>query len=66
MLTDEDRALGHALAGDWLERSGHDAPLLLADHCERAGLPARALPHIVRAATAALFAAARAQIERLG
>ena len=37
MLTDEDRALGHRLAGDWLEASACDDPLVLAEHRERAG-----------------------------
>ena len=32
MLTDGDRALGHALAGAWLERAGGVQPIVLAEH----------------------------------
>ncbi len=53
-LTDADRALGHRLAAEWLERSGvHDATTL-ADHHERAGELARAVPWYARAAQQAL------------
>ncbi len=41
-LTDEDRALGHALAGRWLEHAGGADALTLADHFERGGDVARA------------------------
>ena len=37
MLTDDDRALAHRLAADWLERAGEDDPVLLAEHRERGG-----------------------------
>ena len=38
LLTDDDRKLGHRLAGEWLERAGEADPLILAGHFERAGL----------------------------
>ncbi len=50
MLTDEDRALGHRLAGEWLEQHGEQDPLALAEHFERGGDGARAGLHYVRAA----------------
>jgi tetratricopeptide (TPR) repeat protein/predicted Ser/Thr protein kinase len=37
MLTDDDRALGHRLAADWLEAAGCEDALVLAEHRERAG-----------------------------
>jgi tetratricopeptide (TPR) repeat protein len=42
MLTEEDRALGHRLCGEWLEKSGEGNPLVLAEHFDKGGLPARA------------------------
>lgn len=56
MLTEDDRRVGHALAGDWLERSGDRDALVLASHFERGGVPERAWPHYARAAAAALEA----------
>ena len=41
-LTDEDRRLGHRLAGEWLERVGHSDPVMLAEHFERGGDATRA------------------------
>jgi len=35
LLTDQDRALGHALAGRWLEDAGETHPMVLAEHFER-------------------------------
>ncbi|HWO26549.1 MAG TPA: protein kinase [Kofleriaceae bacterium] len=49
-LTDEDRALGHRLAGEWLEQHGEPDPLALAAHFERGGDRARAGLHYLRAA----------------
>ena len=49
-LTDEDRALGHRLAGEWLEQHGEQDPLALAEHFERGGDGARAGLHDLRAA----------------
>jgi serine/threonine protein kinase len=54
MLTDEDRALGHRLAGAWLERVGETDPLVLAEHFERGGEPERAVVFFRRAAEHAL------------
>ena len=34
-LTEEDRALGHRLAGEWLEQHGDGDPLVLAEHFGR-------------------------------
>ena len=43
MLTDSDRALGHRLAGEHLERAGQSEAMLLGEHFERGGAPARLL-----------------------
>jgi tetratricopeptide (TPR) repeat protein len=56
MLTDTDRALGHRLAGAWLERAGETDPLLLAEHFERGGERPRAVSWYRRAAEMALEA----------
>ncbi|HTB79218.1 MAG TPA: protein kinase, partial [Polyangiaceae bacterium] len=48
MLTDDDRATGHRLAGGWLERAGEKDALTMADHFERGGEPARAVPWLIR------------------
>jgi hypothetical protein len=53
-LTDDDRAVGHALAAGWLENAGEKDALVLADHWERGGAKHRALPYVIRAAAAAL------------
>ncbi|MFO0590436.1 MAG: protein kinase [Polyangiaceae bacterium] len=54
MLTDADRALGHELAGDWLERAGETDPMTLAQHFDRGGDPSRALAWYRRGAEQAL------------
>jgi eukaryotic-like serine/threonine-protein kinase len=54
MLTEADRRLGHALAGDWLDRSGEGDAMSLAEHFERGGVPARAATAYLRAAQQAL------------
>jgi tetratricopeptide (TPR) repeat protein len=54
MLTDDDKKLGHVLAGDWLERMGERDAMTLAEHFERGGALARALPWYPRAAEQAL------------
>jgi eukaryotic-like serine/threonine-protein kinase len=56
MLTDEDRQLGHRLAGAWLEQAGARDAMVLADHFRRGGEPARAVPWYERAAAQALAA----------
>jgi tetratricopeptide (TPR) repeat protein len=50
MLTDADRALGHRLAGDWLERAGEHQAAVLAEHFERGGDAERAIGWHRRAA----------------
>ncbi|UQA56005.1 serine/threonine-protein kinase [Polyangium aurulentum] len=50
MLTEEDRTLGHRLAGEWLERRGEQDALVLAEHFERGGEGARAGELYLRAA----------------
>jgi tetratricopeptide (TPR) repeat protein len=56
MLTDEDRALGHLLAGAWLEEAGRGDAMALAEHFRRGGEPARAVRWYERAAGEALRA----------
>lgn len=67
-LTDEDRALGHRLAGEWLERAGERDAGALAEHFWRGGSPERAVHYYVNAAEQALkgndLAAAIAQSDR--
>ncbi len=53
-LPDDDRRLAHRLAADWLDRAG-EAPVVVAQHLERAGEPATAVPYFVRAIEAALI-----------
>lgn len=50
MLLGEDRALGHLLAGQWLEQRGEKDPAVLAEHFERGGDLARACHYHARAA----------------
>ncbi len=50
MLTEEDRTLGHRLAGEWLEQHGEADALALAEHFERGGELERAVHHSIRAA----------------
>jgi len=56
MLTDEDRALGHRLAGDWLEQSGSGDAMALGEHFRRGDEPARSIRWYRRAAEQALKA----------
>jgi hypothetical protein len=68
MLTEADRTRGHGLAGAFLERAGEEDAILLAEHFERGGEPARALGWYCRAAQQALavsdLAATIARAER--
>lgn len=68
MLTDGDRKLGHELAGDWLMSVGERDAIVLAEHFDRGGVPARAVSWYRRAAEHALegndFGAAVARAER--
>ena len=50
MLTDGDRALGHRLAAEWLERHDEADPLVLAEHFDRAGSAQRAAQMLARVA----------------
>ncbi len=54
MLTDADRALGHKLAGEWLERAGETDPMVLAEHFDRGADLPRALRWYRRGAEQAL------------
>ncbi|HWO26111.1 MAG TPA: protein kinase [Kofleriaceae bacterium] len=56
MLTDRDRAVGHRLAGAWLERRGEQDAMVLADHFERGEEQARAATFYGWAAEQALEA----------
>lgn len=56
MLTDEDRRLGHQLAGIWLQGAGELDALILAEHFEMGGLRERAIPCFASAAESALEA----------
>lgn len=53
-LTEQNRELGHRLAGAWLEKQGLREPLALAEHYSRGADPAQALPWFILAATQAL------------
>jgi hypothetical protein len=48
-LTEDDRRLGHRIAGTWLEHHGEGDPMVLAGHFERGGEDARAARHYARA-----------------
>ncbi|HWO23797.1 MAG TPA: protein kinase [Kofleriaceae bacterium] len=48
-LTDQDRRLGHHLAGQWLEQHGETDPMVLAGHFERGGDSLDAARHYLRA-----------------
>ncbi|WP_438011071.1 protein kinase [Sorangium sp. So ce321] len=65
MLTERDRALGHRLAGAWLERGGAADPRVVAEHFRKGGEPGRAVRWYRRAAEQSLEANdLRAAIER--
>jgi tetratricopeptide (TPR) repeat protein len=55
-LTGADRALGHRLAGEHLERTGSGEAPAVAEHFRLGGAPARAVPWYARAAEQALEA----------
>src|SRR5262249_31734385 len=50
MLTDEDRALGHRLAGAWLASVGEPDPRVIAEHFDRGDDRIAAVPWYRRAA----------------
>ena len=55
MLTEQDRALGHRLAGVWLEHHGECDPMVMAEHFERGREPSRAAVHFLHASRQAFF-----------
>lgn len=56
MLTDEDRRLGHRLAGEWLEAHGEPDARMLAEHFEKGGDGPSAGRHYANAAHQAYMA----------
>ncbi|NUQ75538.1 MAG: protein kinase [Polyangiaceae bacterium] len=68
MLTDEDRVLGHKLAGEWLLEKGEGDATVLAMHFERGGDGSRASEWYLKAAqwafSAGDFNAVAARAER--
>jgi eukaryotic-like serine/threonine-protein kinase len=54
MLTDEDRVLGHRLAGAWLSSVGEQDAMVLAEHADRGGEADIAAGYYCRAAEQAL------------
>jgi predicted ATPase len=55
-MTEDDRALWHRLAGEWLEQKGEQDPLVLAEHFEKGSEGSRAARYYVRVAEMALRA----------
>jgi serine/threonine protein kinase/tetratricopeptide (TPR) repeat protein len=55
MLTDDNRVLGHRLAGEWLERKGEQDPLVLAEHFTSGGESERAGHHFLHASERAIW-----------
>ena len=53
-LTEQDRSLGHSLAGEWLARRGETDAAVLAEHFEKGGDLAKAAAWYVRAVQQAL------------
>jgi tetratricopeptide (TPR) repeat protein len=54
MLTERDRVLGHALVAAWMESRSENDAVIVAEHYERGGKPARALPWWHRSAVQAM------------
>ncbi|MEO5726405.1 MAG: protein kinase [Byssovorax sp.] len=54
-LVGHDRTVGHRLAGAWLGERGESDPMVLAEHFERGGQPAKAEVHYLRAAQQAFL-----------
>jgi len=54
-LTQEDKLLGHRLAGEWLAQHGEADPMVLAGHFERGGDGAQAAHYYLRASKQALL-----------
>src|SRR6185369_1434977 len=64
MLTPEDRAIGHRLAGAWLVERGEADAVVLAEHFAGGGVTRQAVDFFERAAERALAGAA-ADVEAL-
>jgi tetratricopeptide (TPR) repeat protein len=64
-LTDDDRRLGHRLAGAWLDAAGEGDAVLLAEHYERGGETSKAVRWYLRAAERARAGHAYIDAERL-
>jgi hypothetical protein len=56
LLTEQDRTLGHRLAGEWLEQHGESDALALAEHFEKGGALEQAVHHYISAADHAVEA----------
>jgi eukaryotic-like serine/threonine-protein kinase len=54
-LTEDDKRLGHRVAGDWLAQHGEGDPMVLAGHFERGGEGTRAASYYLRAAEQAYY-----------
>src|SRR5204863_4361653 len=54
-LTDDDKRLGHHLAGEWLAQHGEADPMVLAGHFERGGEGTRAASYYLRASEQAYY-----------
>ncbi|MFS8070847.1 MAG: hypothetical protein ACMG6S_31145, partial [Byssovorax sp.] len=54
-LVGHDHTVGHRLAGAWLRERGESDPMVLAEHFERGGQPAKAEVHYLRAAQQAFL-----------
>ena len=66
LLLDDERTLGHRLAGEWLEAQPVTEPAILASHFEKGAVPERAVHWYGRAATDALEAGALEEVVRCG
>jgi tetratricopeptide (TPR) repeat protein len=64
LLTEEDLATGHGVAGWYLEQAGEKNPLVLVDHYKRAHQPLRVLPWLIVAGDAARRVAAKSDARK--
>jgi hypothetical protein len=53
-LTDDDKRLGHRIAGEWLQQHGEVDPMVLAGHFNRGGQSERAARYYLRASEQAM------------
>jgi serine/threonine protein kinase/predicted ATPase len=54
LLTEEDKTLGHRLAGDWLLRMKETDAAMLAEHFTKGDRPQKAIDHYITAASNAI------------